>query len=227
MPGDPGGKGSQGALWPLDVAAGITDREECSHYGSGHVAELFIQQHPVENDRFINVMGFSNYLSKQFVEQHALELDTAYFRKLNDKGALLRVITSIPSGGIPPHEALRGPGVTFGNKAPYTLHLSEIRPSQVKKTENDLLKITEYVQKMFMECINDVVVRGLKFHLTRKETAIPVGTSPRQPAENSTAPATGTLNLFAFPVEKLPDSGDTIVSHVTRHNNPYVEHSGK
>ena len=224
MPGVPGGEGSDGALWPLDVAAGITGKETCSQYGSGHVAELFIQQHPVDNDRFINVMGFSNYLSKQFLEAHVLDLDSAYFRILNDKGALLRVITSIPRTGLPFYEAGRGPGVTFGNKAPYTLHLSEIRREQVMRTENDLLRITEYVQTMFMKCINDVVERGLKIHLPLKETPTSLGTRSFVPANNHTARAKDSVD---FPVKELPDPGDTIVNHGTRHNNPYDEHSGK
>ena len=209
-----------GRLEPLDVAAGITSRcEEYTEFGDGPEFEFFLQVYPGDGDRFVNVLSLSNYLSKQFMTSHNNELNEANFRHIKIN-AYLRVITHVPPGeSIDGNEF--GPGITFGNDKPYKLHLSETRPENIMKSEKDMLKITQFLQKTFKECVDDLIEQGLKPHLEHNaddvDTNVGIALDPIQSDNRQVQ--------IVHPTEKVPDYADTIVTQATKSNKPFNAHS--
>ena len=203
----------------MDVAAKITSREEYTEFGDGPEFEFFLQVHPGDGDRFVNVLALSNYLSKEFMTSHNNELNEANFRNIGN--AHLRVITHVPPGdSIDGNEI--GPGITFGNRRPYKLHLSETRPENIMQSEKDMLKITRFLQRTFKDCVGELIEQGLKPYLKQYDADVDtnMGMVVCHPIQSDNSQV-----QIVHPIEKVPDYSDTIVTQATKSNNPFHPHS--
>eukprot|EP00984_Skeletonema_dohrnii_P019284 scaffold9184_cov72-Skeletonema_dohrnii-CCMP3373.AAC.1 len=218
-------KNNSKQLFPLDCVAGIIDADTLDTTKITPAVQLHIQKHPQNEHHNVNVMTFSNYLTKKFSEKSLSEIDNAKFYDYGGR-KFLRVATQKPEDDETANEfQKRHPGVTFGN-ANSTIRVFESDASGgMTSSEEQFLIVSQVFFELLWQAKHFLIEFALVPTLHRTVGMVKAAEA-EQHAQTQTQPETqpllDTQTQTAVHIHRnFPDSTVTLLSE----GNSYSLHS--
>lgn len=200
----------------------------------GPTLKIYMQQHPHDEDQFVNVMILENYLSSEYMDEWQDRVNEMPFQQ-NNNGKFLRVASLLGTGGA---HGDKNALMTFGRFAfrayESTPHLSEYEEGIIEMTTKMHRVIDDVLEYAIatLKSMGSSPTRSARPKRSTRSTRSKSSPSSAQSLPRSSAPALShdpnedeVSFVYPLPASGQPplDAPDSVASHATA-NSPYDHH---